>query len=151
VTSARSAQSSQELESCVKIYCKECTDLEFDEESKRLHKEVEGQERKNARKARKDSFQESLDLSLTSFPEKKEVLGRSKPLERSSSGGVALSKKHERDPRNGLIGRIKVKAFKSFKNILSLKKDLAQREDLDHPISVQTTRRKCRGGKISIV
>jgi hypothetical protein len=48
------------------------------------------------------------------FPEKKEVLGRSKSLERSSSGGVTLSKKHERDPRNGLAGRIKVKAFKSF-------------------------------------
>jgi hypothetical protein len=35
-------------------------------------------------------------------------------LERSSSGGVALSKKLKRDPRNGLVGRIKVKAFKSF-------------------------------------
>jgi hypothetical protein len=64
---------------------------------------------------RKDSFQESLDLSLTNFPEKQEVLGRSKSLERSSSGGVALSKKRERDPRNGLAGRIKVKAFKSFR------------------------------------
>jgi hypothetical protein len=48
------------------------------------------------------------------FPKKKEVLGISKYLERSSSGGVALSKKCERDPRNGLVGRIKVKAFKSF-------------------------------------
>jgi hypothetical protein len=41
-TAARCAQSSQELKSWVKICCKECTGLEFDEESKRLHKEVEG-------------------------------------------------------------------------------------------------------------
>jgi hypothetical protein len=57
---------------------------------------------------RKDSFQESLDLSLTNFPEKQEVLGRSKSLERSSSGGA------KQDPRNGLTRRIKVEAFKSF-------------------------------------
>jgi hypothetical protein len=107
------------LKSCVKICCKECTGLEFDEESKRLRKEVEGREQRNARKARKNSFQESLDLSLTNFPEKQEVLGRSKSLRRSSSGGVALSKKCERDPRNGLAGRIKVEAFKSFENLLS--------------------------------
>jgi hypothetical protein len=43
------------------------------------------------------------------------VLERSKSLERSSSGGVSLSKKRERDPRNELAGRIKVKAFKSFR------------------------------------
>jgi hypothetical protein len=48
------------------------------------------------------------------FAEKQEVLGRSKYLERSSSGGVALSKKHEREPRNGITRRIKVKAFKFF-------------------------------------
>jgi hypothetical protein len=88
--------------------------MEFDEKSKQLRKEVEGRERKNARKARNDSFQEPLDLNLKNFPEKQEVLERSKSLERSSSGGVALSKKHKQDPRNGLVGRIKLKAFKSF-------------------------------------
>jgi hypothetical protein len=119
VTAARCAQSSQELKSCVKIFCKECTGLEFDEESKRLHKEVEGQEQRNARKAGKNYFQESLDLSLTNFPEKQEVLGRSKSLRRSSSGGTTLSKKCERDPRNRLAGRIKVETFTSFENILS--------------------------------
>jgi hypothetical protein len=69
--------------------------MEFDEESKRLHKEVEGKEQRNARKVGNNSFQESLDLSLMNFPEKKEVLGRSKYLRRSSSGGIALSKKCE--------------------------------------------------------
>jgi hypothetical protein len=48
------------------------------------------------------------------FPEKQEVLGRSKSLERSRLGGVELSKKSERDPINGLAGRIKVEVFKSF-------------------------------------
>jgi hypothetical protein len=118
-TVARCAQSSQELKSCVKICCKECTCLELDEESNRFRKEVEGKEQRNSKKAGKNSFQESLDLSLTKFPKKKEVLGRSKSLRRSSLGGIALSKKCERDPRNGFTGRIKVKAFKSFKNLLS--------------------------------
>jgi hypothetical protein len=65
-------------------------------------------------KARKDYFQEFLDLSLTNLPEKKEVLGRLKSLERSRLGGVSLSNKRERYPRNGLVGRIKVEVFKSF-------------------------------------
>jgi hypothetical protein len=56
VTAARSAQSSQELKSCVKICCKECTGLEFDEESKRLHKEVEGREQRNARRRERILF-----------------------------------------------------------------------------------------------
>jgi hypothetical protein len=108
VTAARSAQSSARIQSCVKIYCKNCTGMEFDEELKRLHKEVEGRKQRNAKKVGKNSFQESLDLSLTNFPEKQEVLGRLKSLRRSSSGGVALSKKCERDPRSELAGRIKV-------------------------------------------
>jgi hypothetical protein len=58
-------------------------------------------------------------MSLIKFSEKKEVLGRSKYLRRSSLGGIKISKKCERYPRNGLVGRIKVKAFKSFKNLLS--------------------------------
>jgi hypothetical protein len=41
-TIARCAQSSQGLKSWVNICCKECTGMEFDEESKRLRKEVEG-------------------------------------------------------------------------------------------------------------
>jgi hypothetical protein len=88
--------------------------LEFEHESNWLHKEVKEKEWKNVRKARKDSFQEYLELSLTSFLEKKEVFGRSETLERSNSGGVALSKKRERDPINGLAGKINVKAFKFF-------------------------------------
>jgi hypothetical protein len=63
----------------------------------------------------KGFFSRIFGSELTNFPEKQEVLGRSKSLERSSSGRVALSKKRERDPRNGLAGRIKVKAFKSFR------------------------------------
>jgi hypothetical protein len=84
-------------QSCVKICCKECIGLEFDEESKRLCKEVEGQEQRNARKVGKNYFRESLDLSLTNFLEKQEVLGRSKSLRRSSSKGITLYKKCGRD------------------------------------------------------
>jgi hypothetical protein len=59
---------------------------------------------------------------LTNFSEKKEVLGRSKPLRISSLEGITLYKKCGRDPRNGLAGRTKVEAFASFENILRLKK-----------------------------
>jgi hypothetical protein len=69
-TTARFSQSSQELKYYVKICCKECTSLEFDKDSKRLHKEVKGQEQRNARKVGKNYFQEYLDLSLMNFPEK---------------------------------------------------------------------------------
>jgi hypothetical protein len=45
-----------------------------------------------------------------------------KYLRRSSSEGITLSKKCERDPRNELAGRKKVETFESLENILSLKK-----------------------------
>jgi hypothetical protein len=115
---------------CVKICCKECTGPEFDEESKRLRKEVEGRGQRNARRVTKNSFQESLDLSLTNFSKKQEVLGRSKSLRRSSSGGVALSKKCERDPRSRLAGRIKVEDFKSFEKSSKLEESVCSREKI---------------------
>jgi hypothetical protein len=59
-------------------------------------------------------FKKYLILSLTNFPEKHEVLGRSKSLRRSSLEGITLCKKCGRDPRNGLAGRTKVEAFESL-------------------------------------
>jgi hypothetical protein len=67
-------------------------------------------------------FKKCLNLSLTNFPEKKEVLGRLKSLKRSSTEGITLYKKCEQDPRNGLAGRTKVEAFESLDNLLILKK-----------------------------
>jgi hypothetical protein len=50
--------------------------MEFNEDSKQLHKEVKGKEWRNAKKAGNNSFQEYLDLSLMNFLEKQEFPGR---------------------------------------------------------------------------
>jgi hypothetical protein len=73
----------------------------------------------------KNYFQESLDLSLTNFPEKKEMLGRSKYLRRSSSGGYHFPRSANEIQEIDSRGRKKVEAFESFENLLSLKESVS--------------------------
>jgi hypothetical protein len=67
----------------------------------------------------KEFFSRIFGSEFDEFPGKARNSWEIKYLTRSSSGGTTLSKKCKRDPRNRLAGRIKVEAFKSFKNILS--------------------------------
>jgi hypothetical protein len=76
----------------------------------------------------KNSFQESLDLSLTNFSKKKEDLGREKSLKRSRSEGIKLYKKCGQDPRNGLAGRTKVRTFESSKKSSKLEESVSSEE-----------------------
>jgi hypothetical protein len=100
---------------CVKICYKERKDQEFDEESKRFYKEVEESRIGECQDNEKGFFSRIFDSEFEEFPSKARSVGRSKYWTRLSSGGIALSKKCERDPRNGLAGRINVEVFISFK------------------------------------
>jgi hypothetical protein len=62
------------------------------------------------------------------------VLGRSKYLRRSILGGIALSKKCERNPRNRLAGRIKVLAFNLLKMFLVRRKRNLKGKGPENPI-----------------
>jgi hypothetical protein len=62
-------------------------------------------------------FSRIFGFKFDEFPRKARSAWEIKSLRRSSSGGVTLFKKCERDPRSGLAGRTKVKTFESFRKI----------------------------------